>query len=606
MGIYWGGRGFGVHMLASLFFAGQHKLVAQQTVDSPNPQFSINDFSYVVGALVLLGRIDEAETLYLLREKQLTPAQKTACRFFLGTGLCRASLYERSRAYFIKNIKSRRENEDSISRFYLHQGLGFYYYFAGSIKKALRAAEKSFTYSLDAGFLYGRAFAADLKGHSLVQTGEVSRGLKTLELGEHLASQLGAEWLKETIQSSSMTYRLRFGISGTQGVSLVLKKIKSLSKQDTYTQSALLIELSQEYLRKGRLTEAKDCLNDCCALVYASQNRRQAAMLNLRYAYIHYLEGEPHLALNLIRNALTQIDRAVDVLLELRLRGFEKKLVNLLKIAVCEVALEKEVAKLTSRVGEAVALRMLARQTPPGKAPLRLGEDIVGDLWDLLQRDPAGSVEAILKSGYWGMLAEVLPVSRGQRALYLELEPGSLTIFDSGNVEHFPEAISRSLKAVLLEIQKGPRTKQDLISTIWKYEYHPLRHDQLIYSAVAKLRKILGRRSHWVEASEQGYQLRGDIKVLAHREQETPVSELVAKEATPIGIGLNHRQHQILRLLRQSEFIDTATCCTLFETSEVTASRDLNELLKLQFIDRIGRGRATKYRKKAFEINQTQ
>ncbi len=593
-------------MLASLFFAGQHTAVTQQTVDSPQPKFPIEDFSYVIGALVLTGRVDEAETLYLLREKQLLPAQKTACRFFLGTGLCRASHYERSRRYFIKNIRLRRENDDPISRFYLHQGLGFYYYFAGSIKKALRSAERSFAAALDAGFLYGRAFAADLKGHSLVQTGEVSRGLKTLELAEHLAAQLGAEWLKETIHSSSMAYRLRFGISGPQGTALVHKKLKSLSKQDTYTQSALLIELSQEYLRKGKLTEAKDCLNDCCSLVYASQNRRQAAMLNLRYAYIHYLEGEPHLALNLIRNALKQIEPTVDVLLELKLRGFEKKLVGLLKIQVCVVALEKEVARLTRRVGETVALRMQARQSDSEKteASARIGEDIVGDLWDLVARDSTGSAQAILKSGYWGMLADVLPVKRGGQTLYLELEPGSLTVFDGGNVEHLPEAISRSLRAVLLEIQNGSRTKQELISAIWKYEYHPLRHDQLIYSAIAKLRKILGKRSHWIEASEQGYQLRGEIRVVGHR-AETPADiTATVKETAPSGVELNHRQHQILRLLRQSEFIDTATCGNLFETSEITASRDLNELFKLQFIDRVGRGRATKYRRKIV-VSQT-
>ncbi len=593
-------------MLASLFYSGQHKAVTEKTVDSPHPSYSLDDFAHIIGALVLLGRIDEAETLFLLRQKQLTPSQKTVCRFFLGTGLCRASHYERSRGYLIANIRLRGENDDSVSLFYLNQGLGFYHYFAGRIGKALRSAEKSFAYALDAGFLYGRAFAADLKGHSLVLTGEVSRGLKTLELAEHLAAQLGAVWLQETIGSSLLGYRSRFGISGSQGVAHLLKKIKSLSKQDTYTQSALLLELSQEYLRKGKLAEAKECLNSCCAIVYASQNRRQAAMLNLRYAYIQHLEGEPHMALNLVRNALTQIDPVVDVLLELRLRGLEKKLVSLLKIAVCELALEKNVAKLTSRVGETVAIRMLGRAASPASSPLRYGEDIVGDLWDLIQRDPEASVGAILKSGYWGMLAEVLPVPRGGKMLYLELEPGSLTIFDGGNIEHFSEAISRSLRAVLLEIEKGPKTKQELIRLIWKYEYHPLRHDQLIYSAIAKIRKILGKRSHWVEVSEQGYSLRSEITVLAHQYQQEVVAPevFVADKSTTRSAELNHRQHQILRLLRQSEFVDTATCSTLFETSEITASRDLNELFKLEFIDRVGRGRATKYRKKTFEGDQ--
>ena len=54
----------------------------------------------------------------------------------------------------------------------------------------------------------------------------------------------------------------------------------------------------------------------------------------------------------------------------------------------------------------------------------------------------------------------------------------------------------------------------------------------------------------------------------------------------------------------KSEYIDAAMCRTIFETSEITASRDLAELLRLQFIDRVGKGRATKYRRKSLDGHQ--
>lgn len=605
----------GVKSVSTLFFAGEHREVAERTFDSPSAVFSLDEFPYVIGALVMLGRIDEAETAYGLKESPLTPAQRVACRFFLGIGFCRHSFYEKSRHYFALNARAWRETDDMVSKFYRFQGLGFYHYFAGSMRRALRSAEKSFEAALGAGFLYGRAFAADLKGHTLVLTGEVGRGMKTLELAEHLASQLGALWLQETIQSSLLSYRARFGLDQSEIIGKLGKKIGGLSKQDSYTQSMLLLNVAEEYLRRGNISGAKDILNDCCRIVYSTQNRRHAATLNLRYAYLHYLEGEPHLSLNLLRNALTQIDIQVDILLELRLRGFERKLAAEMKLEVCEKKLEGHVNRLTQKVGEGVASRMLSRAKSPQAMPIRYGEDPVGDLMDLIRRDPTNAPESIVRSGYLGLLAEVLPVKRGERVLYLELQPGSLTIFDKGSVEHYPDTISKSLRNLLLELHKGTKTKEELIEGIWKYRYHSLRHDALIYSTVAKLRKVLASRSHWIEASDAGYQLRPDVGVVAHSLKHPATNAtLTATASEPIlstGIeedipmsGLNHRQYGILKYLFENDFIDTGICRGLFETSEITASRDLSELLRLGHLERVGKGRATRYARKQFSKNQ--
>ncbi len=581
--------------IAPLFYGGSHREVVERTIDSPTPVFDIEDFPFIVGALVMLGRIEEAEMTYLLRKNQLTPSQTVASRFFLGLGFCRHSYYKKSRGYFAENVKARKVAADPTSRFYRYQGLGFYHYFEGQMKQALQSAEKSFEAALEAQFLYGRAFAADLKGHALVLTGQVSHGLKTLGLAEHLAEQLGARWLRETIQSSVLSYRTQFGIEGDRSVSRLKDRLEILSKQDIYTQSTLLLDLSLAYIREGKVNEAKEALNECCRIAYGSKNRRHTALLNLRYAYVHHLEGEPHLALNLVRNAITQIDSSVDRALELRLRGFELNLVKHLKVEVCEKTLEGIVDNLTQTVGEAVRVRMLHREKQIPFNDVHVGEDPLGDLWDLVHRDPSQAIEEVLKRKYYGFLPEILPVERGGRALYLELEPGSLTVFDKGNVEHHPDAISRSLRSLLKELNKGVRTKEELIENIWKYRYHSLRHDALIYSAVAKLRKVLGIRSHWIEASDMGYQLRTGVQVLSAPGPTVATAVRDEEEDTPEQIALNARQQKILRFLAQHDFIDTHTCQNLFETSEVTASRDLSELLKLQLVLRVGKGRATKY-----------
>lgn len=585
--------------IAPLFFGGGHREVIERTLDSATPDFDLEDFPYIVGALVMQGRIEDAEMVYQLRHKQLSHEQQVAARFFLGVGFCRHSFYKKSLDNFLENYRHRHHVADPKSRFYRFFGLAFYHYFAGRLKRAVKAAEKGYEAALEANYLYGRALAADLKGHVLVLTGQVSQGLRTLALAEHLAEQLGARWLQEAIQSSLINYRAQFGIE-VSGITTLKERLALLSKQDIYTQSSLLLELAQAYLREGKLADAKEALNECCRIAYGSKNRRHTALLNLRYAYVHFLEGEPHLALNLVRNAITQIDTRVDLAIELRLRGFELKLVKLLEIAVCEKTLEGIVTSLTQKVGEAVRHRMLERVNATVPVWGNPGEDPLGDLWDNLRRNPSLAIDEILRKKYYGLLAEVLPVPRGERALYLDLEPGSLTLFDKGNVAHIPDVISKSLRALLKELSLGPRTKEELIEKVWKYKYHPLRHDALIYSAVAKLRKVLGDRAHWIVASDLGYQLRDTVRVISTPTPVAPAREIPEAEVALGTANLNSRQQKILRFLAQNEFIDTPKCQEIFETSEVTASRDLSALLRLSLIDRIGKGRATKYALRSF------
>lgn len=585
--------------IPDLFYRGDHRTVIEQTLDLPDSGYSPADFPFVVGALVYLGRLDEAERLFKMKRQLLKVEDLIKCRYFLGVGLCRHSFYKKSREYFLENYSSRKLVSEGESEFFIFQGLGFYHYFAGKMALALKNAEKGQTASLSANFLYGRAMTMDLKGHTLIQTGFVGQGFEALKLAQSLALKLGAEWLSDAIGVSLVSYRARFGITPHKTQKEIQTKLKSLSQQDIYSQSSLLLDLAQDHMRRGNLNEAKVTLNDCCRIVYALGNRRHAALLNMRYAYVHYLEGDSHLSLNLLRNALTQIEPRIDVLLELRLRGLEERLVADLQFEKCTKAQQVMIEKLTKKVGETVAQRILNRRSAVGISARTHGDDPFGDLLDEVKRTPEKALEHVFETGYLGLLTDILPATRGKRVLYLDLEPGSLTVFDQGSVEHYPGSVSKSTKELLLEMSKGQISKEDLIKKVWKYDYHPLRHDALIYSAIAKLRKLLGKRSHWIEVSENGYGLRTEVQVASYQSQEITevISEAIfAKESRPErSLSLNHRQQKILRFLEQNETIDSMTVRGLFKTSEITASRDLAELLKLRLVNRMGKGRATKY-----------
>lgn len=579
--------------VSDLFYAGNHRAVIERTLDHPEGDYLPSDFPFLVGALIHLGRLDEAERLYKLKKQLLEVQDLITCRYFLGIGFCRHSFYSKARRYFYENFTERRLVTDGRSQFFIFQGLGFYHYFAGRMGKALRNAEKALTAALSAKYLYGRALSMDLKGHALIQTGSVGPGLETLHLAEALAKQLGAHWLSDAIQVSLVSYRAKFGIDAQSTLEAIKSKLASLSKQDTYSQSTLLLDLAQEHIRRGNLPEAKNALNDCCRIVYALNNRRHAALLNLRYAYLHLLEGDPHLSLNLIRNALTQIEPKVDIALELRLRGLEERLVAGMKLEKCTMAQLTLIEHLTKRVRETTGERIVKRKQNASLSTNHLGEDPFGDLMDLVFREPELAIEPVIENEYYGLLSDILPQTRGKRVLYLDLEPGSLTIFDKGTVVHLSGCLSRSVRSLLLELNGGLRSKEALIRKIWGYEYHPLRHDPLIYSAIAKIRKLLDIRSHWLEVTESGYSLRSGVEVCAYAERVMSAPPI--QTTSPSLPSLNHRQQKILRFLDENEFIDSMTCKSLFETSEITASRDLSQLLALQLVARMGKGRATKY-----------
>lgn len=67
----------------------------------------------------------------------------------------------------------------------------------------------------------------------------------------------------------------------------------------------------------------------------------------------------------------------------------------------------------------------------------------------------------------------------------------------------------------LIEASPTPVTKEELYTGIWGGEYHPLRHDGLIYSHMQRLRQILlsdAKLNDFIQTLPEGYQIGGDVK----------------------------------------------------------------------------------------------
>jgi hypothetical protein len=434
-------------------------------------------------------------------------------------------------------------------------------------------------------------------GHILIRLGEVSAGLRHLEQALKWSELLGNQALSDAIQISILTYRAQYGLQPQTILRSLKTAVKRLSPQDTYSKSNLLLELARQQLLRGDLPNAFSSLDTAAEIIYSSQNRRQEVTLNHRYAYLYSMSGEPSRALNFIRSAKKSLNPAVDRALEIEVSGLESKLFFALGRLEQHQSIHAQMQKQFPFDGSAIPRRILNRESSSTEHPYRRGSDPLGDLKDLMAQNPASAIEHILKSGYWSFLYDVLPVSRNQETLYFELVPGSVTLFDHGLVHH-TEGLTPLLKSFAIQVAQGDGSKRRLIEKIWKYTYHPLRHDSVVYSTATAFRKLLGEKATWLETTEQGYRLRDGVSVrFQSLPQASPqtLSQTIPRADSSHDARLSLRQLKILNYLKDNESLDARTLKQLYKVSEITATRDLARLTTLRLVIRVGQGRATRY-----------
>jgi DNA-binding winged helix-turn-helix (wHTH) protein len=193
----------------------------------------------------------------------------------------------------------------------------------------------------------------------------------------------------------------------------------------------------------------------------------------------------------------------------------------------------------------------------------------------------------------------------------LNFEAKSLTCITGNGITHKPQELSTLVYKILTTLAKGFTTKEELVTSVWGYQYDQLRHDSLIYSSFSSLRKILGQDANLIETSEMGYKLNAKIlNLLEEAPTKKPIRMPSISEPEPLNdsinfstqnsfefakLGLNARQIQILAYLQKNQFIAVKNVISLFSTSEITANRDLRSLSEKKLVVRIGQGRATQY-----------
>ncbi len=571
------------------FYRGKHAVVLEKYFDKAWKE-KTQDLPAVIGSLSFLGKLKEAEKLFLDKKSKLKSAELAAARFYLGVGFSRESSYKKGKDYFLLNLKDFRKDKNPLVQFYVAQGIGFYRYLQCRYLPASSWAMRSLVASNSSRFTYGRYLASDLLGYNHVLLGKISEGLKNLEESKTLAIKLGTGSWQQAAQVAITCYEAQFGMKPKTILKEIDALLRILSSDLSYLRSSLLLEKARQLTLRGRLTESDDVLNQAFKIVYASKHKRHGVLLNLRLAENKFLRKDYFGAFNLIRNLHAELDVAVDQQLQIALLGMEKKLCEKLDFPFSS----QELDKLTLKSGTGIAKRI---QNRTNGALLESHEDHIGDWVEKAASGDEAAVDEIIESGYFGILYALLPLANTPNALIDGLSKKWLLVLEKGNLTAIEKTHSAQLKQLIQLLASGEVSKATLVKNMWGYEYHPLRHDPLLYRAIGRLREYLGVNNHWVEATTHGYRLSPELSITFVNGNGPLKVKSKPQEVESFSLSdtLNYRQIKILQSLKKRDFISMKDVQKLFKVSPITASRDLSQLHACEKILKVGKGRATQY-----------
>lgn len=576
--------------LKAMFHAGLYQEIVAE--EAPGRE----DLVWHIGARAFVGRADEALLLFRKHQRAFSQVERAACCFFTGVGLTRISRYAEARQIFAESLLTLRATRrtSSLQRFYVFQGIAFFRTMGCRFGQASHAIERAWEAAILSEDLFAQVLATDLKGHTLVRLGEISRGLQHLTEARRLATALGNGGIVQAIDIAVMNYRAQFGIEPDCALADLHRHEHTLTSEDSYSQASLALELARQYTLRGQLRRAEDYLLRAEGFVFAHGHRRQKAFLFHRRAHNAMLKGQPGDALALLGQAEACLDPQFDLTLQLEIDGLRARVQQEQGLAPSE-SLRTRLQRLTVQTRAGVAWNIALRDNldialPPREAT----DDSLGRLLDTIAGHKLSftqSIDAILRSGYLLFLPRLIGLRAGSQAVVLDPIPNALIVCDGGEISFHRSGCSGQIRTFCQLLAREKRiSKEDLVGGLWGYRYRSDRHDTLVYALVNRLRRLL--KVPWLRAEGGGYSLAPGVQIVAMG-LTTPRPRSEPEEESAL---LNHRQRLLLETTSPSGYFSVQEVMERFEISKPTAVRDLQGLVGLGYLRVVGRARATRYR----------
>lgn len=590
----------GASPMARDFLAGRYAKVASETFDAPGGATEDGDVAFAVGALTFLGRVGDAQSCFDgWRERGGDDARThAASRFFLGVAYARAGDFDRSRQRLVDGARSRLRLSDPWARAFVFQGLAVHRYFTGRYRAAARHALRALRAAHVAGFAYAQMLSTDLRGHALVQLGQLQAGTALLEQARSYAERVGFDLNAHAIACSIAIYNAKFKLAA--GVLADLEARLQRRGHDSYSERMVRTELAIQYALRGRTTDAVRELERADAdALRVDARRAKVASLLARLHVTRFARGARACAE--ILDDVTAMTERGDVAYRAELLAMQ-----------AQVARSLDDERRTARALDALRLFLeRAEHHVAASAALLLGtprarlfaEDEISPVLALAAAHDARDLSRVLALGVLGPVPEMLGLTPARRVIVLVRE-NTVLVEDRGDLWSRPSP-PRWLAPLLRSLAGGGASKDAIVAELWGIRrYHPERHDALVRTTIHRLRAFLEPRGEWVVVTETGYALDAEILFVGRpapvgREEPQYLDASLADDlvdapaALPVGAPDAIDDRVFARVA--AGVASAPEIARVLGTSESSALRSLRRLVKAKKIVRRGAARATRY-----------
>ena len=416
--------------LARWFYAGRYAELIAATFDSgaaPDPR----DVGFVVGALTFVDRVDEARMAYdiHLASGAADPRTVAAGRFFLGLAAARAGYFERAAALLVRAAFPDRHAPDPWVRALVFQGLACHGYFTGRYPGAARLALRALQAALEAGFAYAAMLGTDLRGHSLLEMGQLQRGIALLEQANQQARRLGLVNNAYAVDSSIATYATRFDPRPE-----ALERVEALLRKrghDSYSQRGLYTEAAVIRALRGRASDAQLALDAAERDALRGDTRRGRMTSLLARLWVTRWQHGPAACAPLVEQA-AELLAPRDVAFRAELLGFAILVARTRGDDAGAAAALAELRALWRHSHHFHAKAALIQLDPDARSSA-FDEDALSPLLRAVAHRDLSALSRIVSLGLHGAIPELLGLTPGRRMILLPSED-LLLLEDHGNV----------------------------------------------------------------------------------------------------------------------------------------------------------------------------
>ncbi len=592
--------------LARRFYAGQYGEILEATYDADG-RFDPRDAAFVVGALTFLDRVDEARAVFDAwrgrARRRLEPRTLAASRFFLGLAAARAGYFDRSSALLVSEAFPARHAADPWVRAIVFQGLACQCYFTGRFGPAARHALRAMQAAHQASFLYLAMLATDMRGHSLVQMGQLQRGIAMLEQADRQSRRLGLGNNSFALETSIATYTSRFD-PGPEALERVEELLRRRS-HDSYSHRELLTEAAVQRGLRGRRSQAVDAVEEADRDALRGDTRRGKVASLLARLWVTRWQHGPAACRPLVEQARSLVEPR-DVAFRAELLGFE----ILVARAAGEVAGERRaLADLRAlwRATQHFAAKAALVQYDQAEVAGAFDEDTVAPILRAVATRDAAALPRIVALGLNGVIPELLALAPARRIILIPAED-LLLLEDHGDVVVRPRP-PRWCAALLRILAAGEASKERIVAGMWGLKsYHPEIHDPPVRTAIHRLRSFLQPHAAWIQVSEDGYRTTVPVHLVSSghlpigetgplwEEGEVPTLEprRTAQAVRPAG-GRDRTTQRVLRHLAELEGASAPQLARELDLSVSTVLRAIRALVIGGDVERRGFARATRY-----------